>query len=68
MDPRLKVPNSGLVKTKIRESVLFAKKQLHNLISETMETFSFTTDLWTSMHKPYIGITIHWLSKNFDLY
>lgn len=68
MDPRFKVPNSGLVKTKIRESVLFAEEQLHNLISKTIETFLFTTDLWTSMHKPYIGITIHWLSKNFDLY
>ncbi|CAG8630275.1 3640_t:CDS:2 [Cetraspora pellucida] len=24
--------------------------------------------MWTSMHRPYIGITIHWLSKNFELY
>lgn len=68
MDPRFKVPGSALVKTKIRESVLFAEDQLRELVSKTMESFSFTTDMWTSMHRPYIGITIHWLSKNFELY
>ncbi|CAG8746061.1 11012_t:CDS:2, partial [Gigaspora rosea] len=68
MDPRFKVPGSAHIKTKIRESVLFAEEQLRSLLSETMETFCFTTDMWTSMHTPYIGVTIHWLLKNFDLY
>ncbi|CAG8798696.1 9958_t:CDS:2, partial [Cetraspora pellucida] len=53
MDPRFKVPGSAQIKTKIKESLLFAEDQLH---------------MWTSMHRPYIGVTIHWLSKNFDLY
>ncbi|CAG8677856.1 13049_t:CDS:2 [Cetraspora pellucida] len=67
MDPRFKVPGPALVKTTIQKSVLFAKNKLHDLISNPMETFSFTPDMWTGMHHPYIGVTIHWLSKNFDL-
>lgn len=33
-----------------------------------MESFCFTTDLWSQMHKPYIALTIHWISPDFTLY
>ncbi|CAG8464267.1 3036_t:CDS:2 [Cetraspora pellucida] len=68
MDPCFKVPGSALIKTKIRKSVLFVEDQLHNLISKTIKTFSFTTDMWTSMHHPYIGKNAkkQFLSKIFE--
>ncbi|CAG8587998.1 11545_t:CDS:2, partial [Ambispora gerdemannii] len=28
---------------------------------------SFTIDLWTQFHIPYIGVTIHWLTSDFEL-
>src|SRR6266542_3909120 len=33
-----------------------------------MISTNFTTDEWTAYHHPYIGITIHWISANFELH
>ncbi|CAG8447275.1 4888_t:CDS:2, partial [Scutellospora calospora] len=55
MDPWFKIPGLALIKKKIQESVLFAESQLRDFIKNTMETFSFTTDMWTSMYCPYVG-------------
>jgi len=32
-----------------------------------MTKFSFTTDLWTGFHKSYIGVTVHWITADFEL-
>ncbi|CAG8567193.1 5039_t:CDS:2 [Ambispora gerdemannii] len=33
----------------------------------TIKKIGFTIDLWTQFHIPYIGITIHWLTSDFEL-
>ena len=35
------------------------KLQLQALLENTMNSINFTTDEWTSFHRPYIGIKIH---------
>ena len=43
--------------------------KLKELISVTCETASITTDLWTARNNDgYIGVTLHWLSSNFEIY
>ncbi|CAG8755242.1 15575_t:CDS:2, partial [Funneliformis caledonium] len=42
---------------------------LKELIFITCETTSITTDLWTARSNDrYIGVTLHWLSSNFEIY
>ncbi|CAB4423675.1 unnamed protein product [Rhizophagus irregularis] len=39
------------------------------LLGNTCESASLTTDLWTAKSKHgYIGITLHWLSEDFQVY
>ncbi|CAG8669127.1 16344_t:CDS:2 [Gigaspora rosea] len=53
---------------KLMQSVLFAEQWLKELLQTTMDSFCFTTDLWSQMHQPYIAVTIHWISFEFTLY
>ncbi|CAG8564782.1 11403_t:CDS:2, partial [Scutellospora calospora] len=55
IDPCFQVPSSALNRTTIRESLIFAEDQLHNLISKMIEIFSFTTDIWTSSQYPTLS-------------
>ena len=42
---------------------------MKEIIIQTCETASITTDLWTSHSKSgYIGVTCHWLKENMELY
>ncbi|CAG8490601.1 17247_t:CDS:2, partial [Racocetra fulgida] len=59
MDPHFKVSCSASIKTKIRESVLFAEEQLRRLISKTMESFCFITDIMRLLEVPHIRYTAH---------
>ena len=41
---------------------------LAQLLHDSMISTNFTTDGWTAHHRPYIGVTIHWISANFELH
>ncbi|CAG8511873.1 681_t:CDS:2 [Scutellospora calospora] len=73
--------NSGIIKSdKSIQTIpsMFAKLDSHKLVKQQklvvedcqaltiVERLKF--HMWTSMHCLYIGITIYWLSKNFELY
>ena len=67
-EPRFKMPCDSTFKDRLSESVGYTTTQLRQLMDKTMVKFSFTTDLWTAIHTPYIGVTIHWLSSDFVLH
>jgi len=68
IDSRYKFPCQDIFKQKLHQSVNFSESKLTSLLRKTLDTFSFTTDLWTEAHKPYIGITTHWLAEDFVMY
>ncbi|CAG8715938.1 4325_t:CDS:2, partial [Cetraspora pellucida] len=61
-------PCHDRIKEKLMQSVLFAERQLKELLQTTMDSFCFTTDLWSQIHQPYIAVTIHWISPDFTLH
>ncbi|CAG8601457.1 14818_t:CDS:2, partial [Racocetra fulgida] len=67
-EPRFMFPYIDQLKEKLMQSVLFAEQQLKNLLQTTMDSFCFTTDLWSQFHQPYIAVTIHWIGPEFTLY
>ncbi|CAG8451595.1 2642_t:CDS:2 [Cetraspora pellucida] len=67
-EPRFEFPCYDKLKEKLMQSVLFAEQQLKELLQITINSFCFTTDLWSQMHQPYIAVTIHWISPEFNLY
>ncbi|CAG8514091.1 14732_t:CDS:2, partial [Cetraspora pellucida] len=67
-EPRFEFSCYDKLKKKLMQSVLFAKWHLKDLMQTTIDSFSFTIDLWSQVHQPYIGITIHWISPEFSLY
>ncbi|CAG8817786.1 7056_t:CDS:1, partial [Cetraspora pellucida] len=66
-EPRYKFLCLNSFKQKLYHSVNHSEISLSTIIKNTLETFSFTTDLWTEVHKPFIGITAHWLTEDFQL-
>src|SRR6185437_13955665 len=45
-----------------------AKNQINNLLEQSSETISLTTNLWMARNKTgYIGITAYWLNNQFEL-
>jgi hypothetical protein len=67
-ESKYEFPCEDVIKQKFYQSVQFSEQKLLELMNNNMKSFAFTMDLWTKVHKPYIGITIHWLSSDFVLY
>ncbi|CAG8517522.1 6214_t:CDS:2, partial [Cetraspora pellucida] len=65
INQRFEVPCTNTIKNVIKESVIYTHASLKEMLDQTMISVSITTDLWTQNHVPYIGITAHWLSKDF---
>ncbi|CAG8764548.1 448_t:CDS:2, partial [Funneliformis caledonium] len=55
------------IKKKLGECIIFAEERLSYKIEHSIETCSFTVDLWTKFHSPYISVIIHWLTFDFEL-
>ncbi|CAG8686435.1 13219_t:CDS:2, partial [Ambispora gerdemannii] len=68
IDSRVSFPGKDIFKQKLHQAVNYLENCLKNLINDTLETCAFTTDLWTKAHKPYIGITIYWLTSEFEMH
>ncbi|CAG8650840.1 20457_t:CDS:2 [Racocetra persica] len=66
VDPAFRRPSYKVLRKNISFANTNTKKQIYNLLNETCENVSLTTDLWTSRNNTgYIGITAHWLNKQF---
>ena len=69
VDPAFQIPSNKRMKKIIIEGYQNAVHELKKLITNTCETASLTTDLWTARSKHgYIGVTLHWLSSDFKVY
>ncbi|CAG8532402.1 1256_t:CDS:2 [Racocetra fulgida] len=66
--PDYKISAISTIKNIIFKAVQYTEEKLKQLFSSTLISASFTTDEWTSNHKPFIGITIHWISEDFKLH
>ncbi|CAG8627993.1 5248_t:CDS:2, partial [Cetraspora pellucida] len=61
-------PSYKTLKKEIAIANITAKNQINDLLAQSSETISLTTDFWTARNKTgYIGITAHWLSNKFEL-
>ncbi|CAI2184638.1 16175_t:CDS:2, partial [Funneliformis geosporum] len=67
LEPSYPIPCKNSLYKKMSEAVSTGEKNLYEYIKNSMDTFFFTTDLWTQNHSPYIGITIHWMAPDFKI-
>lgn len=68
IDPRFKPPSNKLCKDLIIANCQDGIIKFKEKINETCEYAAITTDLWTARSKfGYIGITVHWLTPNFEI-
>ena len=68
-DPAFIFPSNKSIKKDLAIAYQKGVLKLKELISVTCETASITTDLWTARNNDgYIGVTLHWLSSNFEIY
>ncbi|CAG8547400.1 6210_t:CDS:2, partial [Dentiscutata heterogama] len=68
VDSAFRRPSYKTLKKEIAIANVTAKNQINDLVAQSSETISLTTDLWTARNKTgYIGITAHWLSNKFEL-
>lgn len=67
-DPAFIPPCNKSIKENLAAAYKKGILQLKELISNTCKTASITTDLWTARSNDgYIGITLHWLTPNFEV-
>lgn len=68
INPRFQIPCINTIKNKMMESIFYTKSTLKDMFEQTMVSVCLTTDLWTHNHSPYIGVTAHWLTKDFIMH
>src|SRR2546429_333585 len=69
LDPLFLIPCDKTIKDLITKAYKIGVKELLQLMVNSCEFISLTTDLWTSKSKSgYIGITGHWLNDKFEPY
>jgi len=68
LNKRYALPSISKLKGLIFNNVQEKQQLLAQLLHDSMISTNFTTDEWTAYHRPYIGITIHWISANFELH
>ena len=68
-DPAFILPNNKSIKKDLAIAYQKGVLALKELISITCETVSIITDLWIACSNDgYIGVTLHWLSSDFEIY
>src|SRR6266498_4855564 len=68
-DPAFIFPSNKSIKKDLAIAYQKGVLALKELISVTCETASITTDLWTvRSNDGYIGVTLHWLFSDFEIY
>ena len=69
LDSAFPIPSNKRIKKEIYIGYINAIEELKILLKNTCESASLITDLWTAKSKyGYIGVTLHWLSKDFKVY
>ena len=68
LNKRYLLPSISKLKGLIFNNVQEMQQLLAQLLHDSMISTNFTTDEWTAYHRPYIGITIHWISADFELH
>ena len=68
LNKRYTLPSISKLKGLIFNNVQEMQQLLAQLLHDSMISTNFTTDGWTAHHRPYIGVTIHWISANFELH
>ncbi|CAB5127925.1 unnamed protein product [Rhizophagus irregularis] len=69
LDPAFLIPSNKRIKKEIDTGYTNAIEELKILLGNTCESASLTTDLWIAKSKHgYIGVTLHWLSEDFQVY
>jgi hypothetical protein len=68
LKPEAKIFSADTIRNNIfksfNENLIFIK----NLLQEVPGQISFTLDSWTSKNQvPFLGITAHWISKDWEL-
>jgi hypothetical protein len=62
------VPSGDTVRNRIFKSFENEKKKIKKELQEAPGNISFTLDGWTSKNQiPFLGITAHWISLNWEL-
>ncbi|CAI2185679.1 9288_t:CDS:1, partial [Funneliformis geosporum] len=55
------------IKIMTLQSLEFSHHALDNLLEKITTKISFTTNLWTGIHRSYISVPVHWINDNFEL-
>ena len=67
-DPAFILPCNKSIKNELGIAYQKCVLELKELLSITCETASITTDLWTARSNDgYIGVTLHWLTSDFEV-
>jgi hypothetical protein len=65
---RYKLPCTKTLKSRISKTFEVGKNILKNQLTQ-VEHISLTLDAWSSpAHLPYLGVTIHWVTSDFEPY
>jgi hAT family C-terminal dimerisation region len=65
-DERYKIPCTRTLKNRISKTYNTGKDSLKNQLTQA-QYISLTLDAWSSpAHLPYLGVTAHWLTSNFE--
>lgn len=69
LDPAFPIPSDKRIKKEIHIGYNNAIGELKILLENTCESAALTTDLWTARSRQgFIGVTLHWVSKDFKIY
>ncbi|CAG8852769.1 14533_t:CDS:2, partial [Gigaspora margarita] len=63
-----KIPSADTISNKITNIFNYEQANLQKKLQEISGKISFTLDTWTSKNqKSFIGVTAHWISKDWKL-
>ena len=68
LNPNAILPMGDAIRNQIFKSFENEKKRIKKELQEVPGDISFTLDGWTSKNQiPFLGITAHWISSNWEL-
>ena len=67
-DSAFVIPGEKKIQIMIGKSYDYNQNNLHNLLDETAQNVSLTTDFWSSKAKhDYLGVTATWITPDFKI-